>query len=71
MLDTITPRPQPVKDQQTGRESIRWVYEDPREGRRLVVGIDQDDDVPIVYSLMRIKKPHHLATMRPDLVRRP
>ena len=36
----------PVTDQQTGRESVRWLYEDPKEGRRLVVGVDKDDGVP-------------------------
>ena len=58
MLDTITPWEQPVKDRRTGRESVRWVYEDqpgtdPDEVRRLVVGIDEDDGVPIVFTLHR------------------
>ena len=44
----------PVTDQQTGRESIRWVYDDrPGEVRRLVVGVDKDDGVPIVFTLHR------------------
>ena len=54
MLDTITLRMQTVKNRKAGRESIRWVYEDhPGEVRRLVVGIDEDDGVPIVFSLHR------------------
>ena len=35
------------------RVEVRWVYEDPRSGQRLVVGVDRDDGAPIVYSLHR------------------
>ena len=58
MLDTITPRTRIVRDRKTGRESVRWEYEhedpeDPKESRRLVVGVDEDDGVPIVFTLHR------------------
>ena len=46
MLDTVTP------EEQHRRDGPRWLYED-KEGRRLVVGVDRDDGVPIVYSLHR------------------
>ena len=60
MLDVITPWTQIHKNRRTGRESTRWVYEGRVPGsddvRRLVVGVDEDDGVPIVLSLHRTAK---------------
>ena len=52
LVDGITPRAQRRRTR-TGRVVTRWVYEDPRSGQRLVVGVDADDGVPIVLSLHR------------------